>query len=91
MHQAAKDAHLPSERMSFTATVMLCQTYASSFLDARTQAQRHTHYQEFVTHMAKTKSPARKQTRSYPRVLKFPRDKYPKRGIVKVYDRKDGR
>ena len=42
MHQAAKDAHLPSERMSFTATVMLCQTYASSFLDARTHARTTT-------------------------------------------------
>lgn len=91
MYLAAKDLGIEPERVSFTATVTLCNAYASGFLTAKSNADKRDLYARFLAHIAQTKIPKRNKERSYPRVVKFPRDKYPKRGIVKDYSLKEGK
>lgn len=91
MHLAAQEAGVEPERMSFTATLTLCNTYASAFLRARSNTERAELFKKFAQHMKQAKIPQRKKERSYPRVIKLPRDRYPKRGIVKVYSEDEGK
>jgi hypothetical protein len=83
MHHAAKKGGVEEERISFTATVSLCQTYALSFLKARTSQERLSLYEKFVRHLLQAKIPKRNKERSYPRVIKHPRDKYKTAGIAR--------
>lgn len=91
MHLTAQLGNFESERMSFTAVINLTKAYAPSFLRASTAEQIDKLTQEFVTHMGQLKLPNRKKDRSYPRVVKYPRDKYAKRGIVKDYSKTQDR
>ena len=91
MQLAAKQGGLDPQRMSFTATVTLCRTYALSFLRTGSKLEHQKLYEQFVENMNQAKIPKRSKNRSYPRVVKFPRDKYPKRGIVKTYSADEGK
>lgn len=91
MHLAAQKGNIEPERMSFTAAINLTKAYAFAFLRARTTAEKNKLINQFVTHMGQAKLPKRKKERSYPRVVKYPRDKYPKRGIVKHYLEQEGK
>jgi hypothetical protein len=91
MQLAAIKGGVDPARMSFTATVTLCQTYAGLFLKARSSAERDKLYDDFVEHLLQAKLPNRKKERSYPRVVKLPRNKYPARAIVKDYFKKEGK
>ena len=85
MHKVAIEGNLEPERMSFTAAINLTKAYAGAFLRAKTSAQTKQLIKEFCANMKQAQLPKRKKDRSYPRVIKYPRDKYPKRGIVKEY------
>ena len=91
MQLAAQKSGVDPQRMSFTATVTLCKTYALSFLRAGSKLEHQKLYEQFVEHMNQAKIPKRNKDRSYPRVVKFPRDKYPRRGIVKDYASEEGK
>ena len=86
MHFSALRGNFESERMSFTAAINLTQAYAFAFLKAKSTAEREKLIEQFTIHMGQAKLPKRSKDRSYPRVVKYPRDKYPKRGIVKDYN-----
>ena len=77
--------------MSFTAAINLSRAYAFAFLKVRSVTERNKLTEQFVTNMGQTKLPKRNKDRSYPRVINFPRDKYPKRGIVKEYSQEEGK
>ena len=91
MQLAAQQGGVDPQRMSFTATVTLCKSYALSFLRASSKSKQQKLWEQFVEHMNQAKIPKRNKDRSYPRVVKFPRDKYPKRGIVKAYSEDKGK
>ena len=91
MQLAADHAQISPDRMSFTATVSLCQAYAPSFLRAKSARERRELFERFVEHLVQTKLPKRTKSRSYPRVVKLPRDKYDRRAIIKVYKADEGK
>jgi hypothetical protein len=86
MQLAAEKAKLEPERVSFTAAMMLCRSYAPQFLRAKTKTEREELFERFVENIMQTKIPKRKKERSYPRVVKSQLDKYPRRAVVKNYD-----
>lgn len=81
MEETASALELPANRMSFTATVSLVRAYAPLFA-AATKKEQQSLIERFRTNMCQTKLPKRSKERSYPRVIKLPRDKYPCAGIV---------
>lgn len=83
MEDAANALNLPVERISFTSTISLVKTYASSFARAKTSAQIDKTQRQFYKHIFQSKLPNRNKERSYPRVVKFPRDKYQTAGIIR--------
>lgn len=82
MEETAHALKLPANRMSFTATISLVRAYAPLFVNAKTEADRKELIERFQTNMFQTKLPARSKERSYPRVIKYPRDKYPSSGLA---------
>lgn len=87
MENTASALGLPVERMSFTSTKRLISVYDGSFLAAKTKEEFEEVLARFREHMNQSKLPNRKKPRSYPRVIKYPRDKYKAEGIFK--DTKD--
>ena len=83
MEQTASALELPTNRMSFTATISLIRAYAPLFAAAKTTDEHQRLVERFRTNMNQTKLPNRSKDRSYPRVIKLPRDKYPCAGIVR--------
>lgn len=83
MQDTADATGCPVERLSFTATITLCNAYALQFTNAKTTTEYAKVFEHFRTNMLQTKLPLRKKPRSYPRVIKLPRDRYPSAGIVK--------
>ena len=82
MADTADALDLPVQRMSFTGTISLIRAYASSFTTARTDADRQLLLKQFRTNMNQSKLPNRSKPRSYPRVIKLVREKYPAKAIV---------
>ena len=82
MTDTANALNLPVHRMSFTATMSLCRAYALAFARAPTKSELSSLIQQFRKHMEQAKVPIRKKHRSYPRVIKYPRDKYPSRALA---------
>lgn len=91
MYLAAQKGGVSPQRMSFTAAVTLVQTYARSFLKAQSKSECQKLYEMFVKNMIQAKLPLRKKERSYPRVVKLPRDKYAHCGIVSIHDPENGK
>jgi hypothetical protein len=83
MQETAYALGIPTSRMSFTATISLVRAYAPLFAAARNGAEKLTLTQKFQKNMYQSKLPKRTKERSYPRVIKYPRDKYPAAGIVR--------
>ena len=83
MEDTARAADISSSRLSFTATVNLCRSYANIFLRA-TPARQQGIIARFREHHLQTKLPMRKSVRSYPREVKMPRDKYPLASTVEL-------
>ena len=83
MADAALTLNLPVQRISFSATITLIKTYASLFATAKTNNDREKLKADFYTNIYQCKLPNRSKQRSYPRVIKFPRDKYQTAGIFK--------
>jgi hypothetical protein len=82
MHETATALGVPPDRMSFTATISLVRAYAPLLAAAKTKEDQGKILQRFQTNMLQSKLPVRSKERSYPRVIKYPRDKYPAAGIV---------
>jgi hypothetical protein len=82
MQETATALGLPPNRMSFTATISLVRAYAPLLAAAKTKKDQDNILQRFQTNMLQSKLPVRSKQRSYPRVIKYPRDKYPSAGIV---------
>lgn len=84
MTDTAQSLKLPVQRMSFTATMSLCGAYALAFARATTKKEISKLTQQFRKHMDQAKVPLRKQERSYPRVIKYPRDKYESKALAQT-------
>lgn len=83
MQEAADELDLPVERMSFTGTVSLVKRYAALFARASSTKERAKLTKDFYTNMKQSKLPLRRKERAYPRVIKFPREKYKTAGITR--------
>jgi len=90
MSLAAQSAGVAPERMSFTATMTLCDSYASAFLRSKDNQERESLFKKFVTNLTQAKLPVRKKPRSFPRLVKSSRGKYNCQPIVRRYNY-DGR
>ena len=82
MESSAQALEIETERISFTATIRLIKVYANSFAYAKNQQDRNSISSRFITHLYQAKLPLRKNQRNYPRVIKYPRDRYPRAGVV---------
>lgn len=82
MQETATVLGIAPDRMSFTATISLVRAYAPLLAGARTKKDQGKILQRFQTNMFQSKLPVCSKERSYPRVIKYPRDKYPAVGIV---------
>ncbi len=82
MQETATALGLAPNRMSFTATISLARAYATLLAAANTKEDQEKILQRFQTNMFQSKLPVRSKERSYPRVIKYPRDKYPSAGTV---------
>ena len=74
MEQTAQSTGCPVERLSFTATVSLCNAYMGAFVDPKQNHAKLT--QDFLDNMLQSKLPLRATHRFYPREIKYPRDRY---------------
>jgi hypothetical protein len=83
MEESAEASGLPVERMSFSGTVSLVKSYAAPFAKAKGPTERAKLVRDFHKNMEQSKLPLRNKERYYPRVIKFPRDKYDNAGTVK--------
>lgn len=83
MTDVANATNCAIERLSFTATITLCNTYSRSLIKASTNAQRNNLLQQFRTNLIQAKLPKRSKIRSYPREVKLTRQKYPTAAIFK--------
>jgi hypothetical protein len=82
MQETATALGLPTNRMSFTGTISLVRAYAPLLAAAKTKRDQEKIITRFQANMFQNKLPVRSKERSYPRVIKYPRDKYPSAGIV---------
>jgi hypothetical protein len=89
MYDTALATNIAVQRLSFTATITLCDAYANAFLSGKESSEQLT--EQFRKHLLQAKLPLRKKPRSYPRVIKFPRDKYPAAGIFKPVNTEIGK
>ena len=84
MEETASALELPASRMSFTATISLVRAYAPLFAATTDKKKQQILTERFRINMRQTKLPKRSKERSFPRVIKLPRDKYPSAGIVQI-------
>jgi hypothetical protein len=89
MYDTAIATNTDPHRLSFKATILVCKAYADSFLKGKEPFD--ILIAQFRKHMLQTKLPLRKTPRSYPRELKYPRDRYPSAGIVKNVNTEKGK
>ena len=89
MYETAIVTNTDPHRLSFSATILISKIYARAFLDQKQPPD--VILAHFHMHMLQTKLPLRKKPRSYPRVVKYPRDKYPSAGIVKSVNTEKGK
>jgi hypothetical protein len=81
MQETATALGRAPNRMSFTATISLVRAYAPLLAAANTKEDQEKIRQRCQTNMFQSKLPVRSKERSYPRVVKYPRDKHPLAGI----------
>lgn len=82
MEETATVLGLPANRMSFTGTISLVRAYAPLLAAAKNKNDQQKIIERFQANMFQNKLPVRSKERSYPRVIKYPRDKYASAGIV---------
>jgi hypothetical protein len=84
MDDTARIAKIEPDRLSFTGTIRICQAYDEAFLLVKDDKDLKRVLKNFRTNLLQTKLPNRKNKhRSYPRVVKYGKDRYPVSGIVR--------
>ena len=90
MEDTAIALSVPVNRLSFTATIDLVNTYAK-LIPATPKTQLPKILDRFRIHIKQRLLPTRNYPRSYPRVVKLPGDKYPSAAVEKLVNQEKGK
>ena len=91
MQDTANALDLAPERLSFSGTRRLLSIYDEFFARAKTKEELLEVRDRFRLNMYQAKLPLRKKQRNYPRVIKYPKDRYKTTGIFKPNEHGEGK
>jgi hypothetical protein len=90
MEDASRSLNIPVTRFSFKTTLTLINVYAPVLLKA-SKSERVEIIARFKKHLTEALLPNRSFQRSYPRVVKMPKDKYPSAPSVPFVNMEKGK